>query len=287
MVPSGRNADPRQAKFVTWASLRWIVRNRAWTPWYLLRYWRFFWFKVRNPHIITRGFVFLGRRVEVTARRGYGQMVLGRWVHIGEDNRLRCHEGVLTVGDKCVFGRDNTINCFLDIEIGAGAIVADWVYVCDFDHVVADIQVPIKDQGIVKAPVRIGADVWIGTKATVLRASCVGSGSVVAAHAVVRGSVPAMSIVGGVPARILKNRVQMYEGDAAKREALADIARKTAHAVEAVTSGADAPGPFRADGQSFDDPGSCGDRSRLPEGAGGGAAVTLPADSGSRALADS
>ena len=41
------------------ASLRWIVRNRAWSWWYLVRYWRFMIFRLRNPHIITEGFVFL------------------------------------------------------------------------------------------------------------------------------------------------------------------------------------------------------------------------------------
>ena len=178
------------------------------------------------------GFIFLGRRVELYARKGYGRLILGRWVHVGDENRLRCHEGVLTIGDKCVFGRDNTINCYLDVEIGDSTIVADWVYICDFDHVISDIHVPIKDQGLVKTPVRIGADVWIGTKATVLRGTSIGTGSVVAAHAVVRSSMPPMSIVGGVPARVLKNRVEMYEAEESKRTAIADIQRKTAVAAQ-------------------------------------------------------
>lgn len=224
--------DPRQARFLTWASLKWVVRNRAWNWWYLVRYWRFFWFKVRNPHIITTGLVFLGKRVQVDARRGYGQLILGRWVHIGDENRLRCHEGVLTVGDKVVMGRDNTINCYLDIEIGAATLMADWVYICDFDHVTDDINWPIKDQGIVKSPVRVGRDVWIGVKASVLRGTCVGEGSVIAAHAVVRRDVPPYSIVGGVPAKVLKDRREAYDADAERREALADIARKTAVAAE-------------------------------------------------------
>jgi acetyltransferase-like isoleucine patch superfamily enzyme len=224
--------DPRQARFLTWSSLRWVVRNRAWNWWYLVRYWRFFWFKVRNPHVITRGFVFLGRRVELYARKGYGQLILGRWVHVGDENRLRCHEGVLTIGDKAVFGRDNTINCYLDIEVGAATIVADWVYICDFDHVTEDIHHPIKDQGIVKTPTRIGQDVWVGVKASVLRGTSVGHGSVIAAHAVVRGSVPPFSIIGGVPARVLKDRRDTYEAGAERREALADIARKTAVAAQ-------------------------------------------------------
>jgi acetyltransferase-like isoleucine patch superfamily enzyme len=198
--------DPRQARFLTPASVRWVVRNRAWTPYYIVRYWRFLKFRLRNPHIITEGFVFLGKRVELYARQGYGRMVIGKWVHIGDDNRLRCHEGSLRIGDKCVFGRDNTVNGYLDIEFGPATIVSDWVYICDFDHITTDLERPIKDQGIVKSPVRIGAGCWIGTKVTVLRGTEVGRGSVLAAHAVVRGAAPDYSIVAGIPGRVVKSR---------------------------------------------------------------------------------
>ena len=65
---------------------------------------------------------------------------------------------------------------------------------------------PIKDQGLVKSPVRIGDDVWIGTKVTVLRGTDIGSGSVVAAGAVARAAYPERSVIGGVPARVLRSR---------------------------------------------------------------------------------
>jgi acetyltransferase-like isoleucine patch superfamily enzyme len=224
--------DPRQARFLTLASLRWIIRHRAWTPWYLVRYWRFAMLKLRHRHVVTEGFVFLGRRVELYARPGYGRLVLGRWVHVGDENRLRAHEGTLRVGDKCVFGRDNTVNCYLDVEFGAATIVADWVYVCDFDHRFEDVHVPIKDQGIVKTPVRIGPDCWLGTKVSVLRGSVVGEGCVLAAHTVVRGEIPPFSVVGGIPGRVIADRVERYDADAVRRAALADIASKTARAVD-------------------------------------------------------
>jgi acetyltransferase-like isoleucine patch superfamily enzyme len=233
-VPARRTRDPRQARFLTWASLRWVVRNRAWSWWYLQRYWRFFWWRLRNRHVVTEGFVFLGRRVELSARKGYGRLVLGRWVHVGDGNALRCHEGNLRIGDKCVFGKDNTVNCYLDIEFGEATIVADWVYVCDFDHVYDDIHTPIKDQGIVKSPVRIGPDCWVGVKATVLRGVTVGRGSVLAAHTVVTRDVPPRSVVAGVPGRVVKDRAQLYAADAARRAALQDIASKTARAAAAV-----------------------------------------------------
>jgi len=196
----------RSAQFLTLASVRWIVRHRAWTPWYLVRYWRFLVFRLRNPHIVTRGLVFLDKGVEIYARRGYGRIVLGRWLHLGVDTAIRCHEGTLTVGDKSVLGRGVSVNCYLDVEIGASALFADDIYVSDFDHKFADLTMPIKDQGISKARVRIEPDVWIGTKVTVTSGVVIGQGAVVGANAVVTRDLPAYSISVGVPARVIKDR---------------------------------------------------------------------------------
>ncbi|MFB9727313.1 acyltransferase [Haloechinothrix salitolerans] len=224
--------DPRQAKFLTRDSLRWVLRNRAFTPWYLVRYWRLLKFRVTNPHVILRGMVFLGKDVELHARPGYGRLEIGRWVHIGDGNAIRCHEGSLRIGDKAVFGRQNVINCYLDIEMGAATLVADWVYICDFDHVTTDITLPIKDQGIIKAPVRIGPDTWICTKVTVTKGTRVGRGCVLGAHAVVKGDVPDYAVAGGIPAKVLRDRQAAYEADRARREAVADMARKANAALQ-------------------------------------------------------
>ena len=85
----------------------------------------------------------------------------------------------MRIGDKCTFARRDSVNCYLDVEIGDSVLVADDVYVSDFDHRYADLTVPIKDQGIVKSPVRIGNDVWLGTKATVVRGVVIGDGAVI------------------------------------------------------------------------------------------------------------
>lgn len=204
-----RRPDPdqlRSARFLTLASLRWVLRNHAYTPWYLVRYWRFLRFKLANPHVITRGFVFLDRGVELTARRGYGRLVLGRWIHLGVNTALRCHEGTLSLGDKSVLGRDVSVNCYLDVEIGAAALIADSVYISDFDHKFASFDLPIKDQGIAKSRVRIEPDVWIGTKVTIARGVVVGEGSVIGANAVVTRDLPAYCVAVGVPARVVKDR---------------------------------------------------------------------------------
>jgi len=223
---------PRQVRLFTLASLRWVIRHRAWTPWYLVRYARLLRLRLAHPHVVLRGMVFLGRRVELHARPGYGRLEVGAWVHIGDGNSIRCHEGSLRIGDKVVMGKDNTVNCYLDVEIGASTLIADWVYIADFDHVIADVHIPIKDQGIVKTPVRIGPDCWLGVKVSILRGTRIGRGCVLGAHAVVRGDIPDHAIAVGAPARVVRSRIDDYGAAAAQRAAVADIARKQIRAVD-------------------------------------------------------
>jgi acetyltransferase-like isoleucine patch superfamily enzyme len=92
------------------------------------------------------------------------------------------------------------------------------------------IELPIKDQGIVKGPVRIGPDTWVAAKVTILRNTSIGRGCVLGAHAVVKGEIPDFSIAVGAPAKVVRNRKLDWETSAAEREelarALADIERK-------------------------------------------------------------
>ncbi len=198
------SADPQRLLSV--ASLRWMLRHRAYTPWYLIRYWRFAVFKLRNPHVITRGLVFFDRGARVQARRGSGRVVLGSWVHLGAGTALRCHEGTLTLGDKSVLAREVSVNCYLDVEIGDSALIADYVFISDFDHRFDDLALAIKDQGIAKARVRIDRDVWLGTKVTVTKGVVIGEGTVVGANSVVTRDLPAFCVAVGAPARVVKDR---------------------------------------------------------------------------------
>ena len=223
---------PASARFVTWSSMRWVIRHRAWTPWYLVRYWRFGCWRLRHRHVICEGMVFLGRHSRIEARKGYSRLVVGRWVHVGDGSRLIAHEGSLRVGDKTVFGTDVTVTAYLDIEVGASCLVADDVYVTDFDHAFDDITAPVKDQGIVKSPVRIGPDCWLGTKSVVTRGVLIGRGCVVGAGSVVTKPLPAMSVAVGNPARVIKDRREQYVDDEPRRAALLDIRRKTAAAAQ-------------------------------------------------------
>jgi len=193
-------------------NIRWIIRHRAWTPFYLIRFLRFLryhWFGPKG--VVFTGFVFLGKGVELTVRRGFGRIVIEPWVHIGDHNRIRAHEGTVSIGTKSVLGRDNTINAYLHVSLGAECVISDSIYICDFDHRIEDLGIPIRKQGIVKSPVVIESDVWIGTKATILRGARIEHGAVIGAHSVVKGVIPQHAVAVGVPARIVRSRIEDSE----------------------------------------------------------------------------
>lgn len=193
-------------------------RHRAIGPGYLVRYARLIRLRLLHPDVVTRGMVFLGKGVRVQTLPGYGRLDLGAFVHIGDGSALRAHEGTLRIGDKVVLGSDVRVTCWLDVEIGTATLVADWCYVADFDHVHDDVTRPVKDQGIRKTPVRIGAGSWLGLRSTVLRGSVLGRGTVVAAHSVVRGSFGDHLVLAGSPAVQVADRAERGRLRAQARE---------------------------------------------------------------------
>jgi acetyltransferase-like isoleucine patch superfamily enzyme len=76
----------------------------------------------------------------------------------------------------------------------------------DFDHNVSEVERPIRLQGIYKRDVEVGSNVWVGYGACVLRGVRVGDNSIVGTNSVVTRDVPANSVVGGVPARVIRTR---------------------------------------------------------------------------------
>ena len=114
---------------------------------------------------------------------------------------------VLQVGDRCVIGRGSHIVAHHSIEIGDDVFTGPYVYITDQNHSYADTDVPVGRQWPVNSSVRIGAGTWLGTGAVILPGSVIGRNVVVAAGAVVRGKVPDYAVVGGVPARILREYV--------------------------------------------------------------------------------
>jgi acetyltransferase-like isoleucine patch superfamily enzyme len=111
----------------------------------------------------------------------------------------------ILIGPGCYFNRFAFVDASERIEFGPRCMVGPFAYVTDHDHGMAK-GVPVGQQPLVSAPVKIGEDVWIGTHAVILKGVTIGDGAVIAAGAVVTKDVPANAIVGGVPARVIGER---------------------------------------------------------------------------------
>ena len=72
----------------------------------------------------------------------------------------------------------------------------------DFDHDVRDVERPVREQGLVTAPVVIGERAAVGAAAGVLRGVTVGAGARIGVRAVVTHDVPPGARADGVPARV-------------------------------------------------------------------------------------
>jgi acetyltransferase-like isoleucine patch superfamily enzyme len=188
--------------------LRFLARNNMLNHRYALLLWRFSWRRLLTRggrRWSTEGMLFLGRRLEIEINRK-GEVHFGRFVWIGDGTKIRCHEGVVEIGEKTVMGQECTISAFQRVRIGAQCVIADRAMFIDFDHGVVEVERPIRQQGIYKRDVVVGSNVWIGYGACVLRGVSVGDNAVIGTNAVVTKDVPANAIVAGIPARVIRMR---------------------------------------------------------------------------------
>ena len=97
-----------------------------------------------------------------------------------------------------------SIECFKKIEIGNNVCISDNVQIRDSDnHLIKG-----KESEGTK-PIIIKDGVWIGMGAIILKGVTIGEGAIVAAGAVVNKDVPPHALVGGVPAKVIKENVEI------------------------------------------------------------------------------
>jgi acetyltransferase-like isoleucine patch superfamily enzyme len=113
----------------------------------------------------------------------------------------------ILIGDHTFIGRGCEFNIARRIVIGNHCLIASGAKFIDHDHGTAGTSL-MRNQECPTKPIMIGDDVWIGANAIILRGVSIGTGAIIAAGAVVRSDVRPYDIVGGVPARILKSRLQ-------------------------------------------------------------------------------
>jgi acetyltransferase-like isoleucine patch superfamily enzyme len=92
------------------------------------------------------------------------------------------------------------------VIIGKNVMIAPNVVIVAFNHGFEDLEIPMALQPNSEERVVIEDDVWIASNCTIGKGVTIGKGSIVAANSFVNKSVPQYSIVGGVPAKLIRSR---------------------------------------------------------------------------------
>src|SRR3954470_6909691 len=185
--------------------LRFMRRHRMLTPKYARLLLRLARRKLVAPRLKLDGLAFIGPRVVLEIGK-HGQIEVGRWSWLGHGTKIRCHEGVVSIGAKTGLGQECTISAYQHVSIGRECVIADRVMLIDFDHGGGEVDRPVRLQGIYKRDVRVGNNVWIGYGACILRGVTIGDNAIIGTSAVVTRDVPANAVVAGVPARVIRMR---------------------------------------------------------------------------------
>lgn len=112
----------------------------------------------------------------------------------------------MSVGQRVAINVGTYIDAGGELEMGDHVMIGPHCVISSREHSIEPTGVPMCYQPVRYGKIVIGNDVWIGANVSIRGGVKVGDGSVVAAGAVVVEDVPPNSIVGGVPAKVLRHR---------------------------------------------------------------------------------
>lgn len=145
--------------------------------------------------------------------RGVGTIKMGQNCFLGTEIggrsygetefQVKFKDSEIILGDNICTNNNLFICCAKKIVIGADTVIGERVTIFDFEG--HGLRADQRKQIGVFGTVEIGENVWIGNNVTILKNTTVGNNTIIAAGAIVSGHFPANVIIGGVPAKIIKD----------------------------------------------------------------------------------
>ena len=146
-----------------------------------------------------------GENIVIGKNNTFGETcMLSAWTEFGN----RKYDPQIIIGDNCNFGMFNHFTACNKIVIGNGVLTGMYVIISDNSHGQVnseELSTPPEKRNLYsKGEVVIGNNVWIGDKSSILAGVHIGDGAIIGANSVVTKDVPSYCVVGGVPAKIIK-----------------------------------------------------------------------------------
>jgi len=149
--------------------------------------------------------VILGKNVIIKTTDG-GSIVIGDNVSIESNCYIYAQSGEIVIGQNVFIGVGSQITAKQSIKIGNDTLIAAYSIIRDANHGIKKSTSINTQPHDIKA-ISIEDDVWLGAHSVITAGSIIGQGAVVGANAVVTKDIEPFTVVGGVPATFIKNRV--------------------------------------------------------------------------------
>lgn len=141
------------------------------------------------------------------------RLVIGRGVFIGRCTYLNARGGSIEIGDHANLSSHIRVGTYSRVLIGRHAIIAAFCYIGGVDHRTDRTDIPMALQGCLdKGGVVLEDDVWLGAGVIVNDGVTIGKGAVVGAGSVVTRDIPPYAVAYGVPARVVRSRLDRPGG---------------------------------------------------------------------------
>jgi acetyltransferase-like isoleucine patch superfamily enzyme len=162
------------------------------------------WFSALYRLMISRWTTPRLARLRVRLRRRYFG-ALGEHSSVSFGTRI-LEPARIRVGARSTIPNTSVIDGRGGLEIGDDCLIGFQNVILTSTHESADLDMPIRTQGMYQAPVRIGNDVWTGCRVVIVPGVTVGDHAIVGAGSVVTRDVAPWAIVVGVPAKFIRDR---------------------------------------------------------------------------------
>jgi acetyltransferase-like isoleucine patch superfamily enzyme len=165
----------------------------------LVRMWRLTWVTAWSQGLVPVSTQFDGP-VRLPKRIA---LELGAHCRLGRDVFLDTNGGRIALGNHVRINAGSVLVSYSSITIGDDCLIGEYVSIRDANHG-THVGSPMRLQPHATAPIIIGNNVWVGRGAVILKGVHIGDGAVVAANSVVTRDVAPGTLVGGVPAKLIK-----------------------------------------------------------------------------------
>jgi acetyltransferase-like isoleucine patch superfamily enzyme len=171
----------------------------------MLTLWNYFKIYLLEENVTLGKNVVIGRGVIIKTTDG-GKVTISDNVSIESNCYIYAQCGEITIGTNTFIGSGSQIVAKKSIVIGSGNLISAYCIIRDGNHgIKRGININTQPHDIEE--ISIGDDVWLGSHCVVTAGNTIETGAVVGANAVVTKDVEAYSIVGGVPAMFINQRI--------------------------------------------------------------------------------